>query len=144
MRMPGMPRELARAWAARVNALVITLTEGIPRDSVITVSWRPHAVQDPQSATMEIGLSQGCCLFYLKSSLLSLDLPLTFLCSIFSGFSLPFLLATAILDSFSLFYLPNIIIQHSSGSPSYSNQRRKRNKNNSDQKRKSKALTVCR
>ena len=34
------------------------------------------------------------------------------------------------------------IVQHSSGSPSYSNQRRKRNKRNSDQKR-SKALTVC-
>ena len=35
------------------------------------------------------------------------------------------------------------IIQHSSGSPSFSNQRRKRNKSNPDQKR-SKALTVCR
>ena len=34
-------------------------------------------------------------------------------------------------------------IQYSSGSPSYSNQRRKRNKRNPDQKR-SKALTVCR
>ena len=37
-----------------------------------------------------------------------------------------------------------IIIQHSSGSPSYNNQRRKRNKSNLDQKRRSKALTVCR
>ena len=35
------------------------------------------------------------------------------------------------------------IIQHSSGSPSYSNQRRIRNKRNPDQKRRSKALTVC-
>ena len=35
------------------------------------------------------------------------------------------------------------IIQHSSGSPSHSNQRRKRNKRNPDQKR-SKAPTVCR
>ena len=35
------------------------------------------------------------------------------------------------------------IIQHSSGSPSSSNQRRKRNKRNQDRKR-SKALTVCR
>ena len=34
-------------------------------------------------------------------------------------------------------------IQYSSGSPSYSNQRRKRNKRNPDWKR-SKALTVCR
>ena len=32
------------------------------------------------------------------------------------------------------------IVQHSSGSPSYSNQRRKRNKKNPDQKRRSKAL----
>ena len=36
------------------------------------------------------------------------------------------------------------IIQHSSGSPSYSNQRRKRNKRNPNQKRRSKALIVCR
>ena len=35
------------------------------------------------------------------------------------------------------------VIQHSFGSPSYSNQRRKRNKRNPDWKR-SKALTVCR
>ena len=35
------------------------------------------------------------------------------------------------------------IIQHSSGSPSYSNQRSKTNKRNPDEKR-SKALTVCR
>ena len=34
-------------------------------------------------------------------------------------------------------------MQHSSGNPSYRNQRRKRNKRNPDQKR-SKALTVCR
>ena len=36
------------------------------------------------------------------------------------------------------------IIQHSSGSPSYSNQKRKRNKRNPDWKRRSKVLTVCR
>ena len=36
------------------------------------------------------------------------------------------------------------IVQHSSGSPSYSNHRRKRNKRNPDQKIRSKALTVCR
>ena len=56
---------------------------------------------------MQIRLSQECCFFYLKSSLWSLDFPLTFLCSIFMGFSLPCLIATAILNSFSLFYLPN-------------------------------------
>ena len=43
--------------------------------------------------------SQECCLFYLKSLLRSLDLPLFYLV----GFSLPCLLATAILDSFFLF-----------------------------------------
>ena len=48
-------------------------------------------------------VSQEWCLFYLRSSLGSSDLPL----SIFTGFSLSCLLATAILDSFSLFYLPN-------------------------------------
>ena len=36
------------------------------------------------------------------------------------------------------------ITQHMSGSPSYNNQRRKRNKRNPDWKRRSKALTVCR
>ncbi len=50
MRAPGMPNEVTLALAARVKELVMTLTEGIPWDSVITVSWRPHAVQDPQSA----------------------------------------------------------------------------------------------
>ena len=38
-------------------------------------------------------LAQSGMLFYLKSSLRSSDLPLTFLCSIFAGFSLPCLLA---------------------------------------------------
>ena len=37
-----------------------------------------------------------------------------------------------------------IIIQHSSGSPSYSNQRRKRNKSNPNWKERSKTVTVCR
>ena len=50
MRTPGIPREAARRLAARVKLLVMTLTEGVPADSVYTVSWRPHAVQEPQSA----------------------------------------------------------------------------------------------
>ena len=50
MRAPGMPSEVTLAWAALVKELVMTLTEGMPWDSVITVSWRPHAVQEPQSA----------------------------------------------------------------------------------------------
>ncbi len=45
-----MPNAAARAWAAPVKELVMTLTDGAPLDSVITVSWRPHAVQEPQSA----------------------------------------------------------------------------------------------
>ena len=47
--------------------------------------------------------AQPGVLFYLKSSLWSSDLSLTFLYSIFMGFSLPCLLAITILDSFSLF-----------------------------------------
>ena len=47
---------------------------------------------------MQIGLSQECCLFCLKSSLWSSDVPC--------------LLATTILDSFSLFYLPNTSKAH--------------------------------
>ena len=50
MRAPGIPKDAARAWAARVKLLVMTLTEGAPRVSVTIVSWRPHAVQEPQSA----------------------------------------------------------------------------------------------
>ena len=42
--------------------------------------------------------SQESCLFYLRFSLTR-----TFLCSIFMGFSLPYLLATTILDSFFRF-----------------------------------------
>ena len=54
---------------------------------------------------LSLGLSyvnwagQDCFLFYLRFSLRSLDLPLFY----FRGLSLPGLLATAILDSFSLF-----------------------------------------
>ena len=59
MRAPGIPRAVARAWAALVKVLVMTLTEGTPLDSVITVSWRPHAVQDPQSAMACITTSQS-------------------------------------------------------------------------------------
>ena len=40
--------------------------------------------------------------------------------------------------------LLHLFIQHSSRSPNYSNQRRERNKRNPDQKRRNKALTVCR
>jgi len=43
--------------------------------------------------------SQECCLFYLTPH----SGPRTFLCSISTGFSLPCLLATAILDSCFLF-----------------------------------------
>ena len=57
----------------------------------------------PRACPMQIGLSQECCSSYLKSSLRSSDLPLTFLCYVFVVFSLPCLLATDILDSFSLF-----------------------------------------
>ena len=56
---PGMPSAAVRARAARVNELVITLKDGTPLDSVATVSWRPHVVQDPQSATPWITTSHS-------------------------------------------------------------------------------------
>ena len=67
--------------------------------------WRLllYVFSSPWACPVQIGLSQECCLFYLKSSLWSSDLLLFY----FVGFSLPCLLATAILDSFCLFYLPN-------------------------------------
>lgn len=46
----GMPNAAARACAAVVKVLLTTETDGMPASSVTTVSWRPHAVQDPQSA----------------------------------------------------------------------------------------------
>ena len=52
----------------------------------------------PGPVLCKLGQEQ-CCLFSLRSSLQSSDLPLTLLCSTFLGFSLPCLLATAILDS---------------------------------------------
>ena len=60
MRTPGIPSEAARRLAARVKLLVMTLTEGVPLDSVNTVSWRPHAVQEPQSAMAWIMASHSC------------------------------------------------------------------------------------
>ena len=61
----------------------------------------------PGPALCKLGLARSavCSTRGLHSS------PLTFLCSTFPGFSLPCLLATAILDSFSLFYLPNKVNQ---------------------------------
>ena len=41
-------------------------------------------------------------------------------------------------------YLPSTITQHSFGSPSHGNQRRKRNKRNTKRKRRSTIVTVCR
>ena len=59
MRTPGIPNAVALARAALVNVLVMTLTDGTPLDSVTTVSWRPHAVQEPQSAMACITASQS-------------------------------------------------------------------------------------
>ena len=49
----------------------------------------------PRACPVQIGLSQECCLFFLKSSLWSSDLPC--------------FLATTILGFFSLFCLPNTV-----------------------------------
>ena len=48
---PVIPSTRARISAALVKASVITVTAGLPRFSASIPSWRPHAVQDPQSAT---------------------------------------------------------------------------------------------
>ena len=63
-------------------------------------------VPPPGPSLCKLGLARSavCSTWSLHSG------PRTFLCSIFTGFSLPCLLATAILDSFSLFYLPNNFI----------------------------------
>ena len=47
----GNPRAAARMRAAWVKASVMTVTAARPRFSASIPSWRPHAVQDPQSAT---------------------------------------------------------------------------------------------
>ena len=68
MRTPGIPSAVARARAALVKVLVMTLTDGTPLDSVITVSWRPHAVQEPQSAMACITTSQSSARDWIVSS----------------------------------------------------------------------------
>ena len=47
----GMPRTLALIVAAVLNASVMTVTAGHPLFSISIVSWRPHDMQDPQTAT---------------------------------------------------------------------------------------------
>ena len=47
----GMPSILALITAAVVKASVSSVTAGVPRFSNSIVSWRPHDMQDPQSAT---------------------------------------------------------------------------------------------
>ena len=47
----GNPKASARMRAAWVKACVMTVTAARPRFSASIPSWRPHAVQDPQSAT---------------------------------------------------------------------------------------------
>ena len=58
-------------------------------------------------ALCKLGLARSavCSTWSLHSG------PGTFFCSIFVSFSLPCLSATAILDSFSLFYVPNNLLQ---------------------------------
>ena len=73
-------------------------------------AWAPPFIcfLPPGPAVCKLGLARSavCSTWGLHSG------PQTLFCSIFMGFSLPCLLATAILDSFSLFYLPNTFIQY--------------------------------
>jgi hypothetical protein len=54
----GIPKASALRRAARVKASVMTVTAARPRFSASMPSWRPHAVQDPQSATAWMIASQ--------------------------------------------------------------------------------------
>jgi hypothetical protein len=54
----GNPKAWARIRAAWVKACVMTVTAAQPRFSASIPSWRPHAVQDPQSATAGMIASQ--------------------------------------------------------------------------------------
>ena len=96
-------REWRSAWGGREReserekerASVCTHTHAQGRESLRESALAPPFIcfSSTWACPMQIGFSQECCLFCLKFSLWSLDLPC--------------LLATAILDSFSLFYLPN-------------------------------------
>ena len=78
-----------------------------PKDANQHVGERERALcllpAQPPGLPYVTWASQECCLFCLKPSLRSSGLSLTILCSIFMGFSLPCLLAAAILDSCFLF-----------------------------------------
>ena len=54
----GRPRARPRNSPALLNALVITVTAGLPRFSVSIPSWRPHVMQEPQKAMAWIMASQ--------------------------------------------------------------------------------------
>ena len=89
--MAGRERESTHVWGEREEALQLLF---------LCVFSFPLGLAYANWA-------QAGALLYLKSSLRSSDLPLTFLCSIFAGFSLPCLLVPAILDSCFLFQQPN-------------------------------------
>ena len=91
-----MQREEHPSTRERERERKSTCTRGRERKS----AWAPPFIcfSSPWACPVQIGLSQESCSFYLKSSLWSSDPPLTFLV----------FLATAILDSISLFYLRNI------------------------------------
>ena len=46
-----------------------------------------YVFSSPWACPMQIGLSQECCLFYLRSSLRSSDLPLFYFCGLFPSLS---------------------------------------------------------
>ena len=80
-------------WRQRERAIA----RGRERMSALASSF--CVFSPPGPALCKLGSARSAV--YLKSSLRSSDLSLTFLCSIFHGFSLPCLLAMTILDSFS-------------------------------------------
>ena len=77
---------------------------GRERESTLAPPFMFFPPPGPTLCKLGLARSAVCSTWSLHSG------PRTFFCSIFAGFSLPCLLATTILDSFSLFYLPNKVL----------------------------------
>ncbi len=63
-----MPRIFERISADFMKARVKTVAAGLPFFSDSVPSWRPHVVQEPQSATAWITASQFCVMSAMTSS----------------------------------------------------------------------------
>ena len=104
-------RASARAglgWGWEGREMEKQATHGRERERALGSSF--YMFSSPGPALCKFGSARSAGLPEVLTLVLGpyFDLPLTFHCSIFTGFSLPCLLATSILNSFPLSYLPNI------------------------------------